>query len=147
MGGGKSRPIGLPAELIALILSHLSNRDIKNLRLTCRFVHAIAKLRLHRVFLSVNSRDVEVFCAVADSDTFRTGVVEIIWDDAVIPRGEPDEPEEFDDEEADGCPSWFSRECEENNANLKARYHDDILDRPDRAIVAQLPLRESWAYF
>lgn len=147
-GGGKSHPldpIDLPAELIVPILSHLPNRDIKNLRLTCRFMHAIAKLRLNRVFLSANPRDVEVFCAVADNDTFRMGVVEIIWDDAVI--REP-EPEEFEDaEEADGCPSWFSQECEENNANLKARYQDDILDRPDRTIATQLPLQESWAYF
>lgn len=151
--GGKNHLVGLPAELLASILSHLPNCDIKSLRLTCGFFHATAKLRLNRIFLSANPRDVEVFRAIADHETFRKGIIEIIWDDAVI--REP-ELEEFDSEEeienrlaeeADGCPLWFSRECEENNFNLKGRYQYDILDRPDRAIAAQLPLRESWAYF
>lgn len=150
---GGNNHVGLPAELLASIISHLPNRDIKSLRLTCGFFRATAKLRLNRIFLSANPRDVEVFRAIADHETFRKGIIEIIWDDAVIrePKLEEfDSEEEIENrlaEEADGCPLWFSRECEENNFNLKGRYQYDILDRPDRAIAAQLPLRESWAYF
>ncbi len=146
----------LPAELLASVISHLPNRDIKSLRLTCRRFRAVAKLRFDRVFLSANLRDVEVFRAVADDDTFRHGIVEIIWDDAVIQdtAREDDgteynvyEADEDEDEEYHGVPPWFSRACEENNFQLGSRYMDDISDPPERAISAQLPVPASWARF
>ena len=146
----------LPAELLALVISHLPNRDVKILRLTCRLFHAVAKLRFNRVFLSANPRDVEVFLAIADHDTFRKAITEIIWDDAVIrdtrtdrdeERHPADEYDEEEEEEVPGVPLWFSRACDDNNFELKARYDDDPLDRPERAIAAQLPVQESWAYF
>ena len=145
----------LPAELLALVISHLPNRDVKSLRLTCRLFHAVAKLRLNRVFLSANPRDVQVFRAIADHDTFRKAITEIIWDDAVVrdtrtDRDEyhpADEYDEKEEEEVPGVPLWFSRACNDNNFELGARYHDDHLDRPKRAIAAQLPLQDSWAHF
>ena len=144
--------IQLPAELLTLVISHLPNRDVKSLRLTCRLFHAVAKLRLNRVFLSANPRDVEVFLAIADHDTFRKAITEIIWDDAVIrdtrtDRDEEhhpaDEYDEEEEEEVPGVPLWFSRACDDNNFELRARYDDDPLDHPERAIAAQLPVQES----
>ena len=146
----------LPAEILALVVSHLSNNDVKSLRLTCKRVHAKTKLRLDRVFLSANPRDVQVFRAVADDDTFRHGIVEIIWDDAVIQdtAREHDgteynvyEADEDEEEEYPGVPPWFSRACEKNNFELRSRYIDDVLDRPERALSAQLPVHESWERF
>ncbi len=92
----------LPAEILALVVSHLPNSDVKSLRLTCKRLHANTKLRLDRVFLSANPRDVEVFRAVADDDTFCHSIVEIIWDDAVIQdTAREDEGTEYNVYEAD----------------------------------------------
>ena len=146
----------LPAELLALVISHLPNRDVKSLRLTCRLFHAVAKLRLNRVFLSANPRDVQVFRAIADHDTFRKVITEIIWDDAVIRDTRTDRDDEYhpadeydekEEEEVPGVPLWFSRACNDNNFELGARYHDDRLDRPEFLIAAQLPIQKSWVHF
>jgi hypothetical protein len=42
-------------------------------------------LRLDRVFLSVNLRNIEVFRAIADHEEFCHRVKEVIWDDAQLP--------------------------------------------------------------
>lgn len=77
------RPIAsLPEELRAIIVSQLSGTDIKNLRLASKATSQVVPLRLERVFVSANLRNIEVFRAVADHETFRWGVKEIIWDDA-----------------------------------------------------------------
>ncbi|KAK7225366.1 hypothetical protein V2G26_013369 [Clonostachys chloroleuca] len=82
-----ARPIhsALPIEVLHLICGHLPNSDIKNLRLTSSFFATAARLDFHRVFLSANSRNIEVFLAVANHSVFRTQVVEIIYDDALLP--------------------------------------------------------------
>ncbi|CAH0050969.1 unnamed protein product [Clonostachys solani] len=82
-----ARPIhsALPIEVLHLICGHLPNSDIKNLRLTSSFFATAARLDFRRVFLSANSRNVEVFLAVANHSDFRTQVVEIIYDDALLP--------------------------------------------------------------
>jgi hypothetical protein len=41
----------------------------------------IAHLRLKRVFLSANLRNIEVLRAIADHEVLRHNIVEIIWDD------------------------------------------------------------------
>jgi hypothetical protein len=74
----------LPNELLDSILSQLSGNYVKNLRLTSRAAARAVPLHLDRVFLSANPRDIEVFRAVADHDTFRSGVKEIIWDIALL---------------------------------------------------------------
>ncbi|KAI2619601.1 hypothetical protein GGR54DRAFT_639926 [Hypoxylon sp. NC1633] len=74
--------VRLPAELLESVLIYLPNRDIKNLRLTCSFFRGAAHLRLTRVFLSPNPLNISVFRAIADHETLRGGVTEIIWDDA-----------------------------------------------------------------
>ncbi|KAI0809578.1 hypothetical protein GGR55DRAFT_689337 [Xylaria sp. FL0064] len=74
----------LPAELLISVISNLTNRDIKNLRLTNHFFCNTAQLRFSWVFLSANPVNVEVFLAVANHETLRMGITEIIWDDALL---------------------------------------------------------------
>ncbi|RKL39442.1 hypothetical protein BFJ72_g6916 [Fusarium proliferatum] len=74
----------LPNELLGAICCLLCNRDIKNLRLTCRALGEKSPLRLNRVFISANPRNIEVLLAVANHDVFRHRVKEIIWDDSLL---------------------------------------------------------------
>ncbi|KAF5228637.1 hypothetical protein FAUST_10942 [Fusarium austroamericanum] len=74
----------LPNELLKSVFDLLPNRDIKNLRLTCRYLSHHAPLRLDRVFISANPLNIEVFLAVANHNSFRHKVKEIIWDDATF---------------------------------------------------------------
>ncbi|KAF4955473.1 hypothetical protein FSARC_11840 [Fusarium sarcochroum] len=74
----------LPTELVRIICHLIPNRDIKNLRLTYRFMGEKALPRLDRVFVSLSPRDIKVIRAVADHETFRRGVVEIVWDDTAL---------------------------------------------------------------
>lgn len=55
----------LPAELLAVVSSFLVNKDIKTLRLTSKTLKEGARLRLDRVFLSANPRNIDVFRAIA----------------------------------------------------------------------------------
>jgi hypothetical protein len=119
----------LPAELFLLILSFLPNRDIKNLRLTGSVYRHRARLRLDRVFLSANPRNVDVFRAIANHDSFRKGVTEIVWDDARLAGSPPGERDVYgcynellDYTPEEGCPVWFSSACDENIAVLKHRH-------------------------
>ncbi|ROW06355.1 hypothetical protein VPNG_07511 [Cytospora leucostoma] len=72
----------LPTEIILAICPHLPNRDIKSLRLTCSFFRETAALRLDRIFLSANPRNIDVFRAVATHEVYRRQIKEIIYDDA-----------------------------------------------------------------
>src|SRR3954462_5479427 len=72
----------VPDEVLHLIISLLSNRDVKNVRLTNRRMASNSKLRIERVFISPSYRNIEVFRAVAKHNEFQNKVKEIIWDDA-----------------------------------------------------------------
>jgi hypothetical protein len=156
-----SQLLRLPAELVAGVALHLPNHDIKNLRLTCKFLRDRALLRLNRVFLSANPRNVAVFRAIADHDAFRSGITQIVWDDAQLVGSLPDPDDHIQRQPGEGrlrwespfpgdCPRWFARACA---ANLKylGRNSKDV-DRPDIVAVRQqvdalLPLGESWSYY
>lgn len=122
-------------EIRLLILSFLTNRDRKRLRLTCKVLSDVTPLCLSRVFLSANPLDIEVFYAIADHPQFRHQIKEIIWDDArfvstpplsddywwqVIEDGiqsSPQLPEldsDFDSDSELNLPRWFRKECENN---------------------------------
>lgn len=115
MAPGPSRLLQLPPEISTAIPAYLSNRDTKSLRLTCKALCANSQLRLDRVFLSANPRNIEVFRAIADHEVLRERVVEIIWDDARLKEGptprksghpgspnfDPDYDEDFDREVGD----------------------------------------------
>lgn len=77
----------MPRELRGAIFSYLESRNIKNLRATCLALKEVIHLHIDRVFLSANHLNIEVFRAIADHDTSRRGVTEIVWDDARLSRG------------------------------------------------------------
>lgn len=154
----------LPAELLVHVLSYLTNHAIKNLRLTNKYFYNTARLRLTRVFLSANPRNVNVFRAVADHDTFRKEIIEIVCDDTPLPdsvadmQGYGESPDAWIDEnerdcgeDVEGIPTWFLRARRLNVEELGRRKGGDV-DRPDHVsrsqeVAAQLSAQESWAYY
>lgn len=148
----------LPIELHVRIASSLNGRDTKSLRLTSRTLCDRTPLRIKRVFLSANERNVEVFRAIADHETLRKGVTEVVWDDALLAVS--DERDHYDiylegqdlASDDEGCPAWFARACRENLEQLENRKGGDVDHLPQhveraRQIEAQLPLEVSYAYY
>ncbi|KAJ9259365.1 hypothetical protein DTO207G8_928 [Paecilomyces variotii] len=131
----------LPAEIFELVLSFLPNRDIKNLRLSSKTLNERAHLRLRRVFLSANPRNIEVFRAIADDEEFRHHIVEVIWDDVQLVDHIPERGEGMWNLDRplppEGVPAWFDQVCWWNTEQFlgNQRRHPD------------LPIEESWAYY
>ncbi|KAI8659800.1 hypothetical protein NCS56_01198000 [Fusarium sp. Ph1] len=130
--------LSLPNELVGSICHLLPNSTIKNLRLTCRFFADKAQLRLRRVFISPNLDNFGALRGIADHDTFRRGIEEIIWDDATLKPIQRDErwnscgwdPDAEDsDEEEEPVSQWFVRLCKTSIAHLKQRMA--YQNRPD----------------
>lgn len=99
-----SLALRLPPEIVKIIVDH--NSTIKNLRLRCRFFLQRVALRLDRVLISANPRNVEIFTAIANHEVFRAKITEIIWDDALlsvrpVPRNEVEAYYGSDDEYQD----------------------------------------------
>lgn len=164
----------LPVELLAAVLSFLPGRDIKNLRLTSKSVCSRTPLRLYRVFLSANPRNIEVLRAIADHDGLRHGVFEIVLDDALLGHISNSEPQSANDLGEDGddtdseedtesrdstdgeggeedIPYAFDRVCKQNIRQALERQDTDI-PRPNQILIAQqikqeLPRRNSWRYY
>ncbi|PGH04879.1 hypothetical protein AJ79_06964 [Helicocarpus griseus UAMH5409] len=151
----------LPTELLSSIVSYLPNRDIKSLRLSCSALCGRTQLRLERVFLSANPRNIDVFRAIANHETFRKAIIEIIWDDAcLVAQPQQDEDEyttsiyyerQIEPDIDEGCLAWFSRACMENIESLSMRkgqdlHHPEHIAREKQA-AAQLPMRTSWEYY
>lgn len=153
----------LPAELLIAVLSHLSNQDIKNVRLTNKAVEKRALLRLSRVFISANPLNIQVFRAIADHDHFRHQVTEIIWDDVLLSRsttgsGEEDEDDKYDskddgedyDSDPDGAypppqrgvPYWFVVACRQSENSLKRKDDEGLV-----VLDTELPIAESWRVY
>ena len=135
--GHISTMLRLPPEIVKTIVDHVPNSTIKNLRLTCRLYLETVALRLDRVFISANPRNVEVFTAIANHEVFRTKITEIIWDDALlyvwpVPRNateayyrSDDDYQDYAEEKDDACdkngidwrgdvPGWFCKACRSN---------------------------------
>ncbi|KAK8054811.1 hypothetical protein PG993_000038 [Apiospora rasikravindrae] len=162
-----SHLLNCPTEILIAISRHLPNRDVKRLRLSCTRLKAVAPLRLDRVFLSANPRNVAVFNAVAAHDVYRHQVVEIIWDDALLVEdatrdwdswlgtsddgfyyGEVDEDtgRRRGNNDDEGFPRWFGRACKESletiiSADLSRREMADWTTRP------MLRISECWVYY
>lgn len=154
----------LPNEILDAIASHLSNRDIKQLRLTCRSLCEKAHLRLSRVFISANPRNIEVLYSIANHEKFRMNVTEIIWDDATLTKywtsdeyrmwegPEMNEWERWDQwHETHECPRWFTEAyCYELNV-IKYRKNfvgygaapPENLAR-EKMIKAKMPIAACW---
>ncbi|KAF5691477.1 hypothetical protein FCIRC_430 [Fusarium circinatum] len=123
-GRGSSGLLGrLPAEVLNQVFSQLRNIDLKTLRQTCTYIKDSTHLRLVRLFLSPNLRDIEVFRAVADHKTFRLQVTEIIYDDARFDAAHEMEWPSWYDEERDigevtGVPEWYRHVYRENRGMI-----------------------------
>jgi hypothetical protein len=74
----------LPVDILSLFFDCLTQRDLKNVRLVNRALHSLVNLRITRVFLSPNRTNIDAFRGIAASETFRSHVCEIIWDDAKL---------------------------------------------------------------
>lgn len=146
-----NRLVSLPAELRIAIVSYLPNRDIKSLRRTCKLFGESVLLHIDRVFLSANPIDIRVLRAIAKHETYRHGVVELIWDDARLDVP-PDPPayDNFRDIET-FWKSWYEEVCESNVMEAEHRKGSDV-NRPDHAardrwIAAQPSTEVLWLHF
>ncbi|KAF5587434.1 hypothetical protein FPANT_6887 [Fusarium pseudoanthophilum] len=115
----------LPAEVLNQVLHQLPNIDLKTLRQTCTYIKDSTHLHLQRIFLSPNLRDIEVFKAVANHETFRLQVTEIIYDDARFDAAHEMEWPSWYDEERDigettGVPDWYCRFYRETRAMVRS---------------------------
>ncbi|TGJ86687.1 hypothetical protein E0Z10_g2121 [Xylaria hypoxylon] len=112
----------LPAELLISIISYLANRDIKNLRLTNAFF--------------------PVFLAIADDETFRKGITEIVWDDALLTLN-PDVDSDWDIESYDEEDTGLS------DVGIKRRKGRNV-NTPEHTMRSQQVsalLHYSWMYY
>src|SRR6478752_4192404 len=153
----------LPSELIGAICRLLPNRDIKSLRLTCRYWRQNSLLRFDRVFISASPRNVEVLFAVANHDIFRHRAKEIMWDDAVlelVSSKEGDGPcgyssyetdRDADSEEKGRISRHFVRLCRDSMFDGTLRLRDKTKEEREKYMKGQmndlLPSRESLAYY
>lgn len=151
----KASLANLPVELHAHILSYLRTSDRKNLRLLNTHFVRRTPLLITRVFLSANIRNIEVFRAIADHEDLRSGVTEIIWDDARFPDRYGDWSIRYDvsgrasyvhprcSKAFDEAPDWFQRGCRKSLGMLKNRK----ADCPSWDLEPQLSVPSSFAYF
>ncbi|KAL3440458.1 hypothetical protein BJX65DRAFT_314756 [Aspergillus insuetus] len=155
----------LPAELLYIIASNLPNKSVKALRLTCRTLCSMAPLRLDRVFISAKPLNIAVFWAVADSETFRYKVTEIIYDDARLMK--PPERDTWNLEGEDGyeygrdldtdeddytCSSpWFTSQLRRNKADMPYRRGGGLRAPEDPRLAehrgSELALALCWQYY
>lgn len=139
--------LSLPNEILNDICSQLTDRDIKNLRLTCSHFKEVVPLRLDRVFISANPRDVDVFSAIAAHDVLRRQVVEIIWDDALLQEtgwfvGDEDDAADYKD-----APKWFSRDCGESLWEITSSSETLRMEAAEWTKIPLLPISECWVYY
>ncbi|RGP69180.1 hypothetical protein FSPOR_4895 [Fusarium sporotrichioides] len=136
----------LPPELRNYAFSCLGRNALTSLRATCSTLERIVPSNIDRVFISANSRNIQVFRAIADSEKHRHNVTEIIWDDARLSEG-PEYPVESDlidyDYEAydpvttNGCPRWFTMRCVDGGVGFEKHCPPET----------SMGLEESWDYY
>ncbi|CCT72873.1 uncharacterized protein FFUJ_12767 [Fusarium fujikuroi IMI 58289] len=140
----------LPQELINAISQYLDGSDLKALRETCLAMAQAIPLHFDRVFISANSLNIQVFNAIADHETFRHQVTEIIWDDARLFTG-PEmwqynnewkyydwEPDQIVTE--NGCPMWFQKGSSTSDKEWWDNYNVPVADN-------HMGLSECWEYY
>ncbi|PYH74256.1 uncharacterized protein BO88DRAFT_328179 [Aspergillus vadensis CBS 113365] len=147
----------LPTKLLARIVSYLPNRDIKSLRLTSQLLHEFAHLRIERVFLSADQRNLDVFRAVADHEVYRRHIKKIIWDDTRLLL-----PPQFsvldcgrnlrEQGPCAGAELWYINACRENIADLRRYQTDytglaDCIERAEQDVASTVWLKESFALY
>ncbi|KAG9252382.1 uncharacterized protein F5Z01DRAFT_638258 [Emericellopsis atlantica] len=127
--------LDLPPEILEGALFLLSNADIKNLRLACTHLGQVARLRLNRVFLSLNPLDIQVLRNVAGHETYRHHITELIYDDTRFPTTRELDEDVYEtssdsDNRADGqVPTWYKRKYQEIREEL-ADHKGEWVERP-----------------
>jgi hypothetical protein len=146
----------LPNELAKDIFDLLPNCDIKNLRLTCCYLSHVP-LRFDRIFISANLLNIEVFLAVANHESFRHQVKEVIWDDATLTSlgssgNDSDfdygsDEDETDDNDYQGS-SRFQQRCREAIEDLESRLVDkEDGNKQQTQLNNLMPSQESLQYY
>ncbi|KAF5621101.1 uncharacterized protein FTJAE_11442 [Fusarium tjaetaba] len=140
----------LPQELTNAISRYLKGSDIKALRETCSEMARAVPLHFDRVFISANSLNIQVFKAIANHDTYRHQVYEIIWDDARLSTGpelwESRIDSGWNSSELDkavtenGCPSWFQKYSSKSDLESYYAYNKPVADN-------HTGLSECWGYY
>ncbi|KAH0499714.1 hypothetical protein TgHK011_006889 [Trichoderma gracile] len=145
----------LPRELLSEIASHLSNSDIGEWRLACKRFSLVA-LHIDRVFISANPKDIEVFRAIADHETQRCTVKEIVWDEG---RFEEDPRSTWcrhcwarHRQSPDTPPNDYARACERNLAEMMRRRCNWDADLPHHLAKEErkenaMKARRSWSRY
>ncbi|KAH7193889.1 uncharacterized protein B0J16DRAFT_354442 [Fusarium flagelliforme] len=132
----------LPGELQNAIFALLKPNDIKNVRATCSSLAKALPLHFDRVFISANSLNIQVFNAIANHETFRHQVSEIIWDDARLPNGfelldqQTVKEWEVNRKTPNGVPLWFTEGRSDYGDSGHYVYPE-----------SHLGIKESWAYY
>lgn len=161
MASPTSRLEAFPPELSATIQSRLTNLDVKNLRLVSSKCSDAFRLHFKRIFLSANSRNIQVLRAIADHPSYRFDVQELVWDDARLirkPRNQGTWPLEddgggpADDKWTErNCPYWFQAACERSIEQLRHSVgHDGALPQHTRKrdrLQAAWDLGKCWEYY
>ncbi|KAK7990194.1 hypothetical protein PG989_010509 [Apiospora arundinis] len=143
-----SRLLNLLTEILSEICSQLADRDIKTLRLICSRLTALVPLRLDRVFLSANPRDVKVFNAIAAHDVLRQQVVEMVWDDALfVEKGNRAADESDTSDGDDTLPKWYGSKCMKSLLDITSSEHAVRRELPAWTKVPLLSISECWAYY
>ena len=118
------------------LIGHLTNADLKSLRLVVRPLGADLFPRLfRRIYISTHSDDIEVFVRIADHKSAANHVREIIWDDTTFDRRLLDieeyrsrledvksRPKQADIERAH---EFWSKSCVESQTNRK-KHQDHV---------------------
>ncbi|KAF5520246.1 hypothetical protein CGCA056_v008151 [Colletotrichum aenigma] len=158
---------GLPIALSGAIFAHLPNSDLKKLRLASRRFSKVATphLSFKRVFMSASNHNIQVFRNIANHETFRHDVREIVWDDARFMVSLEEESgyrsgygydaagsDSEDTPVPDGVPLWFVTACRENMDYLRKWRGRDVETLPQHVetaqqLAAQLPLDVAYEYY
>ncbi|KFY89739.1 hypothetical protein V500_05528 [Pseudogymnoascus sp. VKM F-4518 (FW-2643)] len=147
-----SATLRLPPKIVKIIVDQVPNSTIKNLRLTCRFYSETVALRLDRVFISANPRNVEVFTAIANHEAFRAKITEIIWDNALpYVRPEPHNEAEGDygsDDDYEGCEDEDEDDgSDEDGIDWRGEGPGPSLVAREQQMSEQMPMEEAWEHY
>ncbi|KAF5694771.1 hypothetical protein FDENT_899 [Fusarium denticulatum] len=147
----------LPQELTNAISQYLEGSDIKALRETCSAIARAVPLHFDRVFISANSLNIQVFKAIADHDTYRHQVYEIIWDDAHLLTGlerwQCRDEWEWNNQWPDTtvtenrCPWWFQQESSTSDDEMydNWEYYKPLLEDQQETLASNADI-EAFKY-
>jgi hypothetical protein len=76
--------LDLPTEMLELICQHLSNMDLKRLRLANRQLAEEVELRIDRVYVSPKRANLDCLNNILNHPLYRLQVQEIVWDEAQL---------------------------------------------------------------